>query len=101
LVKRDDDEAHNVKATVTFDDEELMETAPILANDNAQLLFRFGSAAYERDREKIQEALRRQSFSVPMSMHVVKVRIAWTTNLGTPQLYENTSPASLVKLPGH
>lgn len=66
----------------------------------AQLLFRFGSDAYDRDRAAINNAIRGGSMTVPMSMHVVKVRIEWATKLGRPQLYENVSPASLVKLPG-
>jgi hypothetical protein len=102
LVKRGDHEAHNVKATVTFDkNEELVKAVPIIADDQTQILFRFGSDAYDRDRAAINQAISAKSMTVPMSMHVVKVRIEWTTKLGRPQLYENTSPASLVRLPGH
>ncbi|OBB33064.1 hypothetical protein A5792_11590 [Mycolicibacterium peregrinum] len=96
LVKRGDDEAHNVKATVEFDNEEVVIAEPLVANDYHQLLFRFGSAAYDRERAAIADAARTRSMSVQARLYPVRVRVEWTTKLGTPQLYETAVPTMLV-----
>lgn len=96
LVKRGDDEARNVRATVAFDNEELAHTEPVVANDYGQLLFRFGDAAYRRERQAVAEAVSASWRPAHTQLYTVRVRVEWTTKLGTPQLYTSNIPTTLI-----
>ncbi|WP_285033866.1 hypothetical protein [Mycolicibacterium sp. lyk4-40-TYG-92] len=100
IVKRGNDVAYHVKATATLDKGEHVVEADTVTEDGTQLRFRFGSEVYDRDKAALDEALRARSFSVPLRMHAVDVRIEWTTALGTPKLFTAVFPVQIVKLPG-
>lgn len=110
VIKRGDDPAYNVRATVEFDGQEQTLTADLLEEEGAQMRFQFPSAAhaYAAEREEHREhhaaaAQRRdpdrlfgislppQVTSSPLTQryHYAAVRVEWVTALNTPKLWED------------
>ncbi|CQD21587.1 hypothetical protein BN970_05059 [Mycolicibacterium conceptionense] len=96
LTKRGDDEAHDVKATVTFAGQELTRRASLITDDKTSLSFEFGSAAYDAAQQAYNDSLRRGSMSASVAVRTVQVHVDWTTRLDAPKHYENSSPIVLV-----
>lgn len=98
LTKLGDDEAHNVKATVSYDGERVTQEAEVIRDSGHQLVFEFPSAVADFQREARQhvEDLR-AARNVPYGLgvpswgthpHTVEERVHWTTPRGTPQHHE-------------
>lgn len=109
LTKRGDDEAHNVKATVTCEGEEVTVTADQITEDGSSLEFDFPLVAAgfqaeararmaKRDRERRQRE--REPYGellLPLSagisswqspdMHFLSQRVTWMTSLDAPKIH--------------
>jgi hypothetical protein len=103
ITKRGDDQAHDVKATVTADGEEVIVTADLLTDDGAILVFEFPNVA-AAFRAEVRERARRPPAPFGMGQtwglhaHFVTERVVWTTRLNAPQLH--TSDRSLTYFDG-
>lgn len=109
VIKRGDDPAYNVRATVDFDGQEQTLTADLLEEEGAQMRFQFPSAAHayaaEREEHRAHEAAARRQKEPfgPLGMnlppqiasplmqayHYAAVRVEWVTALNTPKLWED------------
>lgn len=99
LIKRGDDEAHQVKATVWADGDEVTQTAELVSQDGATLEFEFPQAlaafrAEVRERERRPE--NPPPFGVPEHLgpdwHSVVERVAWTTRHKAPKTHTSDDP---------
>ena len=106
LLKRGADQAHNVVATVTADQEEQTKRAELITEEGHILEFEFpGIAAavrreYAAYRRQIEAAASRPSgpgspfipgSPVMMDYHSVSKRVEWSTTRGTPKIQENNA----------
>jgi hypothetical protein len=97
LVKRGDDSARNVKATVYYDGNELSQSVDSLDHDGCGLEFSFPEAVADFEREVAQRAEDKANNNVglPFAMldierphfHSVTERVEWMTPRGTPKLH--------------
>lgn len=102
MVKRGNDEAHDVVATVTADGEEQTQRADLAVEDGHTLVYKFPSAAAAFRREV--EQYRRQKEAEAASpypgltsshmwpFHRVSERVLWSTKRGTPKTHEESFP---------
>ncbi|CAN5408336.1 hypothetical protein BH09ACT7_BH09ACT7_05100 [soil metagenome] len=98
LIKRGDDEAHDIKVTVVVSGEEVSGTYDLIAEDGEPILCQFHGAANEfrraqaaRDEAKRLGAMNPYGGGMsppPLSALNIKVRVEWTTSLGTPKVHD-------------
>ncbi|WP_445160946.1 hypothetical protein ACTXG5_22825 [Mycobacterium sp. Dal123C01] len=101
LRKRGDDEARNVRARVSYGDDEQTVVEASMTGDGETLVFVFEEALtdYQEEYEYREERLAVAAASpfpevtggwVPPRMHRVHERVEWETPLGMPKLHEDS-----------
>lgn len=102
LTKLGNDQARDVRATVTYDGERVIQTAELMANEGDHLAFQFPTAVADFRRE-VAEHIRHKQQSDAYAIsglwgahpHRVEERVEWTTPQGTPKLHEDTAPLTV------
>jgi hypothetical protein len=95
LTKYGNDEAHDVKATVTFEDERVTVTAESVSEDGQELVFELRTAvsAFRSEvRERRQELPSSFGGGLMWGRHTHRVaeRVEWNTPRGNPKLHEHS-----------
>lgn len=101
LVNKGDDDAHNVRAVVTVDDEEIRGAEALVAAAGGELELRFPQAnlQWQQDRAEYRQwerdsgrtgpyGIPLSSSIAPMFFHTIRERVDWVTESGAPGKYE-------------
>lgn len=92
LIKRGDDPAHNAKATVSYEGNEVSQSAAVIEEDGTGFEFVFPAAVADFEREVAERAEPKSlPFGIPdveyPKYHSTTERVEWTTPRGRPKLH--------------
>ncbi|ASN38853.1 hypothetical protein CGQ24_07400 [Arthrobacter sp. 7749] len=98
IVNKGDDDAHNVRAVVTVDDEEVRGSLPLVPGKGGKMLLSFPQASktWVLERREYRQWKRdsednSMGFALampPQSYHSIRERMDWVTDGGAPGSYE-------------